>query len=167
MGSIGALFPAAAKARLSAYAPSSGFAVEAALRTVSGAIFSAANVENAAYPIGTCAEAAAIAAMVAAGQRRIAEILIIGEGMPWSRLAVLAASACANSPPIEFVIGWQTVIGIPARCDPIRKARDLPQVLNEGQLFPCHGAVARPPCVAIPAAGDMFTIFVTPSTARG
>ena len=80
MGSIEALFSAAAKARLSAYAPYLGFAVEAALRTVSGAIFSGANVENAAYPIGTCAEAAAIAAMVAAGQRRIAEILIIGEG---------------------------------------------------------------------------------------
>ena len=80
MGSIEALFSAAAKARLSAYAPYSGFSVGAALRTVSGAIFSGANVENAAYPIGTCAEAAAIAAMVAAGQRRIAEILIIGEG---------------------------------------------------------------------------------------
>jgi cytidine deaminase len=76
MGSIEALFSAAAKARLSAYAPYSGFAVGAALRTVSGAIFSA-------YPIGTCAEAAAIAAMVAAGQRRIAEILIIGEGDAW------------------------------------------------------------------------------------
>ena len=80
MGSLQALFSAAAKARLSAYAPYSGFSVGAALRTVSGAIFSGANVENAAYPIGTCAEAAAIAAMVAAGQRRIAEILIIGEG---------------------------------------------------------------------------------------
>jgi hypothetical protein len=72
MGSIEALFSAAAKARLSAYAPYWGFAVGAARRTVSGAIFSGANVENAAYPIGTCAEAAAIAAMVAAGQRRIA-----------------------------------------------------------------------------------------------
>ena len=80
MDSIEALFSAAAKARSCAYAPYSEFTVGAALRTVSGAIFSGANVENAAYPMGTCAEAAAIAAMVAAGQRRIAEILIIGEG---------------------------------------------------------------------------------------
>ena len=80
MSSIEALFSAASKARLSAYAPYSGFAVGAALVTDSGAIFSGTNVENAAYPVGTCAEAAAIAAMVVAGHRRIAEILIIGEG---------------------------------------------------------------------------------------
>ena len=80
MSSIEALFSAASKARLRAYAPYSGFAVGAALATDSGAIFSGTNVENAAYPVGTCAEAAAIAAMVVAGQRRIAEILIIGEG---------------------------------------------------------------------------------------
>lgn len=80
MDSIEALFPAAAQARLNAYAPYSGFAVGAALRTVSGAIFSGANVENASFPVGTCAEAAAIAAMIATGQRRIAEMLIIGDG---------------------------------------------------------------------------------------
>jgi cytidine deaminase len=80
MSSIEALFSAASKARLSAYAPYSGFAVGAALATDSGAIFSGTNVENAAYPVGTCAEAAAIAAMVVAGHRRIDEILIIGEG---------------------------------------------------------------------------------------
>jgi cytidine deaminase len=36
------------------------------------------NVENAAYPIGTCAEAGAIAAMVAAGGRLIAHIAVVG-----------------------------------------------------------------------------------------
>ena len=45
-----------------------------------GAVFAGCNVENAAYPVGTCAEAAAIAAMVAAGESRIAAILIVGEG---------------------------------------------------------------------------------------
>ncbi len=80
MDPLTALFAAAAAARAGAYAPYSGFAVGAAIRTPSGAIFSGANVENAAYPVGTCAEAGAIAAMVVAGERRIAEILIIGEG---------------------------------------------------------------------------------------
>ena len=99
MSSIEALFSAASKARLSAYAPYSGFAVGAALATDSGAIFSGTNVENAAYPVGTCAEAAAIAAMVVAGQRRIAEILIIGEGDALvTSSPALAASVCANSP---------------------------------------------------------------------
>lgn len=80
MSSLAALFLAASQVRSNAYAPYSGFAVGAALLTDLGTIFSGANVENAAYPTGLCAEAAAIAAMVAAGERRIAEILIIGDG---------------------------------------------------------------------------------------
>ena len=61
-GPIGELFSAAVKARSRAYAPYSGFAVGAAVRTESGVIFSGGNVENAAFPVGICAEAAAIAA---------------------------------------------------------------------------------------------------------
>lgn len=75
-----ALFEAANRARAQAYAPYSKFQVGAALRSASGKIFSGANVENAAYPVGTCAEAGAIAAMIVAGERRIAEILVLGEG---------------------------------------------------------------------------------------
>jgi xanthosine phosphorylase len=63
-----------------AYAPYSGFKVGAALRTESGAIHWGANVENAAYPIGNCAEASAIAAMVADGERRIVEAAVVAEG---------------------------------------------------------------------------------------
>ncbi len=55
-------------------------AVGAALRDERGAIHAGCNVENAAYPVGTCAEAGAIAAMVAAGGRRIAAILVCGDG---------------------------------------------------------------------------------------
>ncbi|HYP57647.1 MAG TPA: cytidine deaminase [Beijerinckia sp.] len=80
MEALETLFAAAVAARSNAYAPYSKFAVGAAIRTPSGAIFSGANVENAAYPVGTCAEAGAIAAMVAAGEYRIAEILVLGAG---------------------------------------------------------------------------------------
>ena len=45
-----------------AYAPYSGFCVGAAVRCGSGKIYTGTNVENVAYPLGTCAEAAAIAA---------------------------------------------------------------------------------------------------------
>ena len=69
------LFEAARLARDQAYAPYSGIKVGAALATPDGAVFAGCNVENAAYPVGTCAEAEAIAAMVAAGGRRIAAIL--------------------------------------------------------------------------------------------
>lgn len=77
---LDALFSAAKAARQSAYAPYSRFKVGAALRTVSGAIVSGCNVENAAYPQGACAEANAIGAMVLSGAARIAEILVIGDG---------------------------------------------------------------------------------------
>lgn len=74
---------AATRVRDNAHAPYSGFAVGAALRTASGAIYSGCNVENVAYPEGTCAEAGAIAAMVAAGEREIAEVYVIaGSPMP-------------------------------------------------------------------------------------
>lgn len=74
------LIYAALAARVSAYAPYSRFTVGAALRTTEGAIHSGCNVENAAYPEGTCAEAGAIAAMVLAGGRRIAEMVVAGGG---------------------------------------------------------------------------------------
>jgi cytidine deaminase len=61
-----------------AYAPYSRFLVGAAVRTPEGAIHAGCNVENAAYPEGTCAEAGAIAAMVISGGRRIAELVVAG-----------------------------------------------------------------------------------------
>ncbi len=63
-----------------AYAPYSEYQVGAALRTPSGNVYSGGNVENAAYPLGNCAEASAIAAMVLAGEREIAEIFIMSKG---------------------------------------------------------------------------------------
>ena len=72
------LVAAAIAARHSSYAPYSRFAVGAAVRTAEGAIHAGCNVENAAYPEGTCAEAGAIAAMVLAGHRRVAELVVAG-----------------------------------------------------------------------------------------
>ena len=69
----------ARKIRENAHAPYSNFKVGAAIRTTSGAVFVGCNVENIAYPEGTCAEAGAIAAMVAAGETAIAEIAVIAD----------------------------------------------------------------------------------------
>jgi cytidine deaminase len=77
---LGRLFAAAKAAQANAYAPYSRFSVGAALRTPDGAVFAGCNVENAAYPQGSCAEAGAIAAMALAGGRRIAEIVVVGDG---------------------------------------------------------------------------------------
>ena len=73
------LISAATATRENAYAPYSGYKVGAAIRAGSGTIYSGCNVENVAYPEGTCAEAGAIAAMVAAGETRIVEILVIAD----------------------------------------------------------------------------------------
>src|SRR4051812_34055843 len=74
------LIAAAVAARANAYAPYSRFAVGAAIREAGGALHAGANVENAAYPQGQCAEASAIGAMIAAGGRRIAEMVVLAEG---------------------------------------------------------------------------------------
>lgn len=76
------LFEAAKEVRQKAYAPYSGFSVGAALRAADGRIFVGCNVENVAYPEGCCAEAGAISAMVAGGQREAVEILVIAEADP-------------------------------------------------------------------------------------
>jgi cytidine deaminase len=74
---VQALFEAASTAMGRAYAPYSRFPVGAAIRSTSGTIYAGCNVENAAYPQGWCAETSAIAAMVSAGERAIAEVLVV------------------------------------------------------------------------------------------
>ena len=74
------LFAAATAARANAYAPYSDYPVGAALRGADGRVYAAANVENAAYPQGQCAEASAIGMMVTAGERRIVEALVVAAG---------------------------------------------------------------------------------------
>ncbi|MCG5243297.1 cytidine deaminase [Azospirillum doebereinerae] len=72
------LIAAAAAVRGNAHAPYSRFKVGAAILGESGRVFVGANVENAAYPQGQCAESSAIGAMVAAGDRRIVMIAVVG-----------------------------------------------------------------------------------------
>jgi homotetrameric cytidine deaminase len=74
-----ALLRAAAAAMRHAYVPYSHFPVGAAVRGASGAIYAAANVENAAYPQGQCAEASAIGVMVAAGETAITAVAVVAE----------------------------------------------------------------------------------------
>ncbi len=97
------LLDAARRARRRAWAPYSGFPVGAALRTAGGRIHAGCNVENAAHPEGLCAEAAAIAAMVAAGERRILEILVLGGEEPCAPCGGCRQKIAEFAPPETHV----------------------------------------------------------------
>ncbi|KZM40367.1 cytidine deaminase [Marinomonas sp. SBI22] len=68
------------KAMSKAYVPYSEFKVGAVIETLNGKVYSGCNVENAAYPEGTCAEAGAISAMVLDGEQKIDNIYVLGNG---------------------------------------------------------------------------------------
>ena len=72
------LISAAKVARENAYCRYSGFAVGAAIIDDRGHMHVGCNIENASYPLGNCAEAAAISAMVQEGGKRIVRIAVVG-----------------------------------------------------------------------------------------
>ena len=74
------LIEAAKAARAKAHAPYSNFYVGAALRDEQGRIHGGANMENAAYPQGWCAECSAISHLIMAGGKHIAEVAVLGNG---------------------------------------------------------------------------------------
>ena len=63
-------------ARERAYAPYSNYKVGAALLTASGHVFTGCNVENAVYPLVTCAERTAVVKAVSEGQREFVAIAV-------------------------------------------------------------------------------------------
>lgn len=65
-----------------AYAPYSRFHVGAALRTIDGQVYFGANVENASYGLGRCAEQSAVQAMATAGRRDFTDIVVYSEATP-------------------------------------------------------------------------------------
>lgn len=73
------LLEAATAVRENAHAPYSNFKVGAAILSKGGVTYRGCNVENVAYPEGTCAEAGAIAAMVAAGEKELTEVCVIAD----------------------------------------------------------------------------------------
>lgn len=79
---VNELFQAALAVQKNSYSPYSNYKVGAAIRTASGRIFAGCNVENAAYPQGSCAEAGAISAMVSAGEHVIVAVATVCDGEP-------------------------------------------------------------------------------------
>jgi cytidine deaminase len=73
------MLQAARRALANAHAPYSRFRVGACVRAASGRLYAGCNVENASYGLTLCAETTAIGAMIAAGDREIAEVVLLTE----------------------------------------------------------------------------------------
>lgn len=120
---IEALFEAAEAARRRAYAPYSGFGVGAAVLGANGGVYTGCNVENAAYPSGSCAEQSAISAMIAGGERAIAAVAVIAD----APAPVTPCGACRQR--IREFTGAETRI----HCGNLRGAR---RVYSLADLLP-------------------------------
>lgn len=108
-----ALLKAAAAAQERAYAPYSRFPVGAAV-LAGGHVFAACNVENSAYPLSVCAERNAVAMAVAAGERRIDAIAIVGgadrPAAPCGGCRQVLAEFSAGDTPVVFAAADGTAI---------------------------------------------------------
>jgi cytidine deaminase len=71
------LVAAAQQARKAAYAPYSRFKVGAALQGASGRVYTGCNVENASYPLCTCAERTAVVKAISEGEERFVAVAVV------------------------------------------------------------------------------------------
>ena len=92
MNNLQKLLSLAQTAASNAYCPYSHFSVGAAIESTDGKFYSGCNVENISFPVGTCAEAGAIAAMIANGSTKIQNILIYAP----SQKLITPCGACSQ-----------------------------------------------------------------------
>jgi cytidine deaminase len=103
---------AAAKAVLpNAYAPYSHYSVAAAIRAENGMILTGCNVENAAFPVGMCAEAAAIGALITQGHRQMTEALVLVKDTQICPPCGACRQRFLESAPLEMIIHLCTLDG--------------------------------------------------------
>lgn len=118
------LYPHAQQAQRMAHAPYSKFQVGAAICDEHGQIHSGCNIENAAYPIGCCAEQAAVAQMIVNGGKTIRHILILGK-------AGQACPPCGACRQILFEHGDANTVVYLEGSDGTFLSRSLAQLLPE------------------------------------
>ncbi|UZD91580.1 cytidine deaminase [Cognatishimia activa] len=108
--------------RENAYAPYSNFKVGAALTTEAGETYVGCNVENVAYPEGTCAEAGAIAAMIASGESRLTEVYVVAD-------APLPVSPCGGCRQKLIEFGAGDVVVTMATVDGVEQKMTLSELM--------------------------------------
>ena len=95
------LISEAQAARERAYAPYSGYRVGAALLGKSGQVYTGCNVENAVYPLCTCAERAVVVKAVSEGERAFAALAVATEN---------GGAPCGSCRQIMREFGKETVV---------------------------------------------------------
>ena len=110
------LLEAAFAVQAHAYVPYSRFPVGAALRTVDGRVHVGANVENASYGLGRCAEQSAVQAMASAGDRAFDELVVVSDADP-------PASPCGACRQVLFEFGADAVVWLANRDGSARRTR--------------------------------------------
>lgn len=125
MKNLQQLLEFAEKSMKNAYAPYSKFKVGAAILSDNGKIYSGCNVENIAYPSGSCAEAGAISAMINGGGKKITALLVIAD----SQKLITPCGNCLQK--IQEFSDQNTQV-ILANSDGIQKTMPLSQLLPQG-----------------------------------
>ncbi len=121
------LLAEAERARDQAYAPYSKFPVGAALSCEDGSIVLGCNVENASYPLGLCAERAAVSTAVVQGHRQFVAIAVVGRGE-------MALTPCGGCRQVLSEFGDLWVIAAGDLAGPVRLSQLLPRAFSEANL---------------------------------
>ncbi|WP_320151623.1 cytidine deaminase [uncultured Tolumonas sp.] len=99
---------AAAKASIRhAYMPYSNYSVGAAVLTSDGQIFSGINIENAAYPAGTCAERVALGNAISQGHTQFNAIAVFSPKGEISPCGICRQFISEFGPDIQILFHWQ------------------------------------------------------------
>jgi cytidine deaminase len=122
MSNLLSMLEAARAMLVNSYSPYSNFPVSACIRSANDELFTACNIENASYSLTLCAEAAAIAKMISAGQREIKEVLVMGKGVE------LCAPCGACRQRLREFASYNVPVYI---CDPngVRKTMSIEELL--------------------------------------
>ncbi len=122
------LWTAAETVKQHAYAPYSRFAVGAAVQTRSGQVFSGCNVENSSFGLTSCAERNAIYAAIAAGERELVAIAVVG-----SEISPTFPCGACRQVMAEFGV-QKVIVGTPRQQRAYSLAELLPAAFSEEQI---------------------------------
>lgn len=116
------MYKIAKSARENAHAPYSKFKVGCCIRTSNGKLFAGANVENIGRPSSQCAEGSAVGSMIAAGEKKIEEVVIIGNGM-------IFCAPCGSCRQILSEFGSESTVIHVCNLDGLEKTLKLGELL--------------------------------------